>query len=377
MFDSNRKKTFHSQALNWLTVLERLTWLIPVGFIVREIIYTHSEIEEVLHDSPSPAVIIALIIAILFVTALQAGFWFLLAKVLFHFARKQIMRNNSFITVEDLDYYRDKLTGLSPGTISLLTDLKIEPKKDRAACILKYENMGILKMEEKRYIVNTDVPEFASLRESDRFLLNALCNGTFNAQKEGNWIYMLQKEAVADGYLTSRLSSTDKQKETTSTCSRCVLGCSAPLFFIVIMSFVFYAFKDRVNAYFEILNALPETASFGEQTNYLLQYPEYLPVLAGLMIMVLLFFLCLIIPLLVFVGTISSGFTKAHFKRTTLGNQMTEYIYGMKNFIHDFSNLSEATQNELVLWDDYLVYAVVLEENQQIVNDIIKRRKSL
>ena len=164
MFDSNRKKTFHSQALNRLTVLERLTWLIPVGFIVREIIYTHSEIEEVLHDSPSPAVIIALIIAILFVTALQAGFWFLLAKVLFHFARKQIMRNNSFITVEDLDYYRDKLTGLSPGTISLLTDLKIEPKKDRAACILKYENMGILKMEENRYIVNTDVPEFASLR---------------------------------------------------------------------------------------------------------------------------------------------------------------------------------------------------------------------
>lgn len=56
--------------------------------------------------------------------------------------------------------------------------------------------MGILKMEENRYIVNTDVPEFASLRESDRFLLNALCNGTFNAQKEGNWIYMLQKEAV-------------------------------------------------------------------------------------------------------------------------------------------------------------------------------------
>ena len=106
MFDSNCKKTFHSQALNRLTVLERLTWLIPVGFIVREIIYTHSEIEEVLHDSPSPAVIIALIIAILFVTALQAGFWFLLAKVLFHFARKQIMRNNSFITVEDLDYYR-------------------------------------------------------------------------------------------------------------------------------------------------------------------------------------------------------------------------------------------------------------------------------
>ena len=46
----------------------------------------------------------------------------------------------------------------------------------------------------------------------------------------------------------------------------------------------------------------------------------------------------------------------------------------MKNFIHDFSNLSEAHKEQVVLWDDYLVYAVVLEENQQIVKEIMKRR---
>ena len=88
MFDSNRKKTFHSQALNRLTVLERLTWLIPVGFIVREIIYTHSEIEEVLQDSPSPAVIIALIIAILFVTALPGRILVSACKGAFSFCKK-------------------------------------------------------------------------------------------------------------------------------------------------------------------------------------------------------------------------------------------------------------------------------------------------
>lgn len=83
MFDSNRKKTFHSQALNRLTVLERLTWLIPVGFIVREIIYTHSEIEEVLHDSPSPAVIIALIIAILLLPLCRPDSGFCLQRCFF------------------------------------------------------------------------------------------------------------------------------------------------------------------------------------------------------------------------------------------------------------------------------------------------------
>ena len=36
----------------------------------------------------------------------------------------------------------------------------------------------------------------------------------------------------------------------------------------------------------------------------------------------------------------------------------------MKNFIHDYSNLSEAEKDSLVLWDDYLIYAVVLEEKE-------------
>lgn len=287
------------------------------------------------------------------------------------------MKNNSFITIQDLDYYRDKLTGLSPGTISLLTDLKIEPHKDRAACILKYENMGILKTENNRYIVDTAANGFANLRESDHYLLNALSSNTFDAQHEGNWIYMLKKEAVADGYLVKRLNSDEKKKEDTATCSRCAFGCAFPIFFIIGLSIVIYAINDRLNAYLDILDAIPENVSFAAQVDYLLQYPEYFPLLAVLLITVLLFFLCIITPVLVFAGTIGSGLTKAHFKRTELGNQMAEYIYGMKNFIHDFSNLNEASKDQLVLWDDYLIYAVVLEENQQIVNEIIKRRKSL
>ena len=49
----------------------------------------------------------------------------------------------------------------------------------------------------------------------------------------------------------------------------------------------------------------------------------------------------------------------------------------MKNFIHDYSNLSQADQEQVVLWDDYLIYAVVLEENQQIVAEIMERRKKV
>ena len=66
--------------------------------------------------------------------------------------------------------------------------------------------------------------------------------------------------------------------------------------------------------------------------------------------------------------------TKQRYRRTQSGNEMAEYVYGMKNFIRDYSNLSEADKSQLALWDDYLIYAVVLEENEQIVADIRKMR---
>ena len=68
----------------------------------------------------------------------------------------------------------------------------------------------------------------------------------------------------------------------------------------------------------------------------------------------------------------TSGF--AHIIRTKEGEEMTEYIYAMKNFLHDFSTLSEANKEQLVLWDDFLIYAVVLEENEQILQDIFSQR---
>lgn len=49
--------------------------------------------------------------------------------------------------MQDFDYYREKLTGLSPATISILTDLEIEQKKDIAASILQYENLGLIVKE--------------------------------------------------------------------------------------------------------------------------------------------------------------------------------------------------------------------------------------
>ena len=44
----------------------------------------------------------------------------------------------------------------------------------------------------------------------------------------------------------------------------------------------------------------------------------------------------------------------------------------MKNFIHDFSNLSQSQKEEVVLWNDFIIYAILLEENEKIIHEILK-----
>ena len=58
------------------------------------------------------------------------------------------------------------------------------------------------------------------------------------------------------------------------------------------------------------------------------------------------------------------------YERTKEGNRLAEQIIGIKNYLHDFSNLKEKEKESIVLWEDFLIYAVVLEENELVRKDI-------
>lgn len=62
------------------------------------------------------------------------------------------------------------------------------------------------------------------------------------------------------------------------------------------------------------------------------------------------------------------------YERTKEGEILVEQIAGIKNYIHDFSLLSEKDKENIALWEDFLIYAVVLEENETIINNIYSYR---
>lgn len=373
-----KKKVFKSSRLNRLTMADRLVWLIPIGFMLRDIIITWDQVKEVLTDNPSPGVIAVMLLAQALVGLIQGLFWVMLANVIVHTARRQLLKRSTFITVNDIDYYRDKLDGLAPETISLLADLAIEKRKDIAACILRYENLGILGTDEYgKYVLKTDrdLRSDTALRNSDRYLIKALTERQCDMVDEAAWQRMAVQEAIDDGYIYDGLfAKRSKGRETAGKAAGCFAGCVMPIIVLVIMAAFINSIMPQADEFDAVLSALPDSATFREQVEYISMYPQYYPVIAKMIVAVLVSLAAIFTPLVMVVWGIVSTATKQRYRRTPLGNEMAEYVYGMKNFIHDYSNLSEADKSQLALWDDYLIYAVVLEENEQIVADIRKMR---
>lgn len=48
------------------------------------------------------------------------------------------------------------------------------------------------------------------------------------------------------------------------------------------------------------------------------------------------------------------------------------FYINVQNFIHDFGNLKEYDKEQIVTWEDFLIYAIFLEENNKISEDIAK-----
>lgn len=61
-----------------------------------------------------------------------------------------------------------------------------------------------------------------------------------------------------------------------------------------------------------------------------------------------------------------------HYKRTFKGNELVSKAYALKNYLKEYSLIKDRKEEELVLWEYYLIYAVVLGINEQIEDEIIK-----
>lgn len=245
--------------------------------------------------------------------------------------KKNNRKNATFKVVNDIEYYRNDFGEISPALISLMANLDIENKKDISAMLLYYKLNKIIRVSDNKIEIN----ESAVLKESDKSFFKWIeSRNEFNLIE---WKNKVKEEGIEQGYI-------QKKKDSNK-------GCLIPIIGLILTSIA-------ITFGWLLLTKIIENNNEQIKIMYLF---------------VILFVLLFLIFNFVWIGLayfISDKLSKKNIKRTKKGNELTEKIYAMKNFIHDFSNLSQATKESLCMWEYFLIYAVVLEENETVLEEI-------
>lgn len=369
------KKTIATKKIKLWHKLDRLAFFVPIIiFLYISIGKEGRLIWGIALKEQNPGVTAAVFFLLSLSAAISSLPVILLWRAVSHTLKKSAIQNATFHTSEDFDYYREKLTGISPTTISLLMDLQIELKKDISALLLKYIKMGAISMEGQIIHVHSQV--LPDLSSSDRTLLALIAQGQAQPANLNVWRKQAITEAIETGNLKYRGAKQNISSLSHSCLTGCLSGCLLPILLFLGVGLGAFALQRSgwMNTIDDFLAAAPQ--DFGtEQINYLFSSPDVIIIIAIAALLVLLLFAILWLPAAALLRTVlSASNAMILLKRTETGELLTAQISGLKNFIHDFSNLPEAEKEHLLLWDDFLIYAVVLEENERIIEDIFKMK---
>mgnify|MGYP000976479364 FL=1 len=277
-----------------------------------------------------------------------------------------------FVATRDITYYRETLKGVSPALLSMVSDLRVEPRKDIAASLLSLQMRHIVSFGPRGIEVTDAMADVDALAPSDAFLVSRLRQGGISAADFGEWSRLAEREALSTSYLlrygfggAMRLSG---------CASGCLEGCAIPMLCVIVALMVgALALTGGLGPAFEAFSSF--IAGQG-RTRELVDLVEHDP---GVLVPFILLSLSLLIgvygTLYLFVSAIVTAVRNSvrtnDIRRTVAGDVLAECAFGLKNYLSDFTRLSDADRGALVLWDDFFVYAVVLDVNERAVREVL------
>ncbi len=290
----------------------------------------------------------------------------LLHHVSFSRLYRSALERSTFPAELGLTYWRETLPALRPACISMLADLEIEPKKDAAAQLLRLEMQGLIRVVERNGAPVAEVVDQAAegFTESDRILVDIASSAKLpkaeRQRKLDEWQTLEEDAALRTPYFRQL------PKRGSSFLFFVLLSMSMFLItpFVVVVSTV--VIDSR-------LVFTPDNPAFYQQ------FATMPGLLLGLVCVLVLMCWFALVAMSGYVYMVGSAVgervnKKERFTRTEEGERVTELVFGLKNYIRDFTKLSEADKGAAAFWDDFLVYAVVLEENEQVVGQLLEER---
>lgn len=279
----------------------------------------------------------------------------------------RLKENTTYQNHLDITYFREAFNNISPSELSVIIDYKTEAKKDITANIMKLYMKKFIDFQNNEIIVLNN--NSASLKKSEAYILNELIQKKdFHSISNYELQQISLEEAIKDGYIENKKSKSNLKKKLL-------------ILFILFITCLGLKNNLNINTLINIMNEKEDLilAKYEENQNEIeiLEDPLLLECCNAIL-------LCLgygisalgiiLIPIYTGIYAISYKNNIPKYRRTNQGNYITELTDGIKHFIQDFSSLEEKEKEEIILWNDFLVLAIVLEENEQIITDIMNHK---
>jgi uncharacterized membrane protein len=228
------------------------------------------------------------------------------------------------------DYYRNILYEYSPAELSFIDNFQVTEYKDFVAVLLNLKLKKYIDIKDSKIMVLKD--NFEKLDENEIYLLN-------NKDKFNNIKFKeaVIKDALNSGLIKGYIDIKGK-----------IVNKSIFLWIVAILLVI-------------LIFSMPNAIFFNSSIlNFIL-----------FIIYILVLLLAVFYPLFSFVYLFSYKTTNIlnPYVRTKKGNEINEKLEGLKNYIKDFSVLDQKNYEDLVMWEEYLIYSVLFNHNKKIVQE--------
>ena len=291
---------------------------------------TDEEFKNMIEDGKKTVFIISIFFG-LFVTFIKNFMLiiiFIVILVVNRRSRRDKLNKDDFFKSEQ--YYRDILEQKGICEISYIDDFKIE-EKDIIAEILQLENKKVISVSKDKIIINEDYDK-TKLKKSQQYILDNIQNGKLKKIDEFILKAKIKQDALEDELI----------EEKKNLIKRCIKK--------IIMSVIIIIFANIID-YLIFINLSGNIIWFFIAAAF----------------SIIFLFIHPIISIFSFMITIIKHNMDPYF-RTEKGKDLNRQIEGLKRFLKDYTSLDERNKEAVVIWEEYLVYSVLFNQNKKIVN---------
>ena len=244
------------------------------------------------------------------------------------------------VDLKNDSYYRDILPKYSPAVLSYIDDFKIN-KEDIVATLLMLELKGKIKIKDDNILLLDDT--IVDLEENEIYILNKVKENMIKDINILEYTSIVRNDALKKGLI--------QEKQGTKKSIKRKIIINIILYMFVIISF------SNIPKFLVASNSVTMTL--------------------GVMLLVILFAFLVFMPYttIVYISHYKMLNTLDPYIRSDEGKTINLKLEGLRKYLLDFSKIEEKTKEQLILWEEYLVYSVMLGINKKVIEEVYNKIK--